>query len=46
MATSSNSSVPTPVLLHTGITGKNEPRATAFSRSWISTDSSIVSPPR
>ena len=43
---SSNSSVPTPVLLHTGITGKNDARATAFSRSSISTDWSISSPPR
>ena len=46
VATSSSSSVPTPVLLHTGITGKKEPRATAFSRSSISTFSSISSPPR
>ncbi len=46
VAISSNSRVPTPVLLHTGSTGKNDALATAFSRSSISTDWSISSPPR
>ena len=46
VAISSSSRVPTPVPLQTGMTGKKEPRATAFSRSSISTFWSISSPPR
>ena len=43
---SSSSVQPTPVAEHTGITGKNVARATAFSRSATSTSSLISSPPR
>ena len=46
VAISSSSDVPRPVLLHTGMTGKNDPRATARSRSSTSTAWSIASPPR
>ena len=44
--TSNSSAVPTPVVLHTGSTGKNEALATAFSRSSVSTDTSTSSPSR
>ena len=46
VAISSSSAVPTPVVEHTGTTGKNDAAATALSRSSISTAWSISSPPR